>query len=74
MDLLQPTGQNNNDTNASITGSALVNFGNGAAATDGGDSGNGGGGGGGASATASDAVTGVFSFGGRMAARWVTVS
>lgn len=27
MDLLQPTGQNNNDTTTGITGSALVNFG-----------------------------------------------
>ena len=27
MDLLQPTGQNNNDTTTGVTGSALVNFG-----------------------------------------------
>lgn len=73
LDLLQPTGQNNNDTNASITGSNLVNFGDGAAATGGGDSGSGGGGGGGGD-TATDVATGVFSFGGRMAARWVTVA
>merc|ERR1712230_264419 len=38
LDLLQPTGQDNNDTTSQITGSALHNFGQGAAAT-GGDSG-----------------------------------
>ncbi len=27
MELLQPTGQNNNDTTTGVTGSALVNFG-----------------------------------------------
>ncbi len=33
MDLLQPTGQNNNDTSGERTGSALVNVGGPAAAT-----------------------------------------
>ena len=36
LELLQPTGLNNNDTFTSVTGSALINVGNGAAATSGG--------------------------------------
>lgn len=68
LDLLQPTGQNNNDTFSSVTGSALNGLGNGVGATGGGDSG-----GGGAAATTSDAG-GPFSFGGRMAVRWATVA
>ena len=71
LDLMQPTGQNNNDTFSSITGSALVNFGQGAAAATGG-----GGGGGGDDSAASSSAGGdaVFSFGGRMAVRWATVA
>lgn len=60
LDLVQPTGQNNNDTSSQITGSALHNFGQGAAAT-------GGGSGGGATApAASSASSGSdpFTFGG----------
>lgn len=54
LDLVQPTGQNNNDTTTGITGSALVNFGNAA--------------GGGGSAAATAAATSAnsddpFSFG-----------
>jgi len=33
FDLMQPTGQNNNDTRTTVTGSALHNFGQDAAAT-----------------------------------------
>lgn len=65
MNLLQPTGQNNNDTSSEFTGTALVNFGsNGGAATGaagGGASGGGGGGGGGSTAAA--APTDGFNFG-----------
>ncbi|KAK5258697.1 1,3-beta-D-glucan synthase [Exophiala xenobiotica] len=59
LDLLQPTGQDNNDTSSRITGSALHNFGQGAAAT--GDSG-------GAATTAAAAASSSgsdpFTFGG----------
>ncbi|KAK5082123.1 1,3-beta-D-glucan synthase [Lithohypha guttulata] len=77
LDLMQPTGQNNNDTFSSVTGSALVNFGQGAAPTGGsGGSGSGGGGGGGGSAASSsaDSNDAPFSFGGRMAVRWATIA
>ena len=59
MELLQPTGQNNNDTTTGVTGSALVNFGQAA-----GTAGGGGGGGGGAAATTSANSNDPFSFGG----------
>jgi 1,3-beta-glucan synthase len=59
MDLLQPTGQNNNDTTTGITGSALLNFGQDATAAAGT-----GGGGGGAAATTSSNSNDPFSFGG----------
>lgn len=72
LDLMQPTGQNNNDTYSSVTGSALGNFGQGAAAT--GGSGGGGGGGGDDSASSSADSGDVFSFGGRMAVRWATIA
>lgn len=70
MDLMQPTGQNNNDTFSSVTGSALGNFGQDgapAAATGGSGSGSGGG-------SSSSSGGAVFSFGGRMAVRWATVA
>jgi len=68
LDLLQPTGQNNNDTFSSVTGSALNGLGNGgAAATGTGDSGSG------SAATTSDSSD-PFSFGGRMAVRWATIA
>ena len=53
MDLLQPTGQNNNDTTTGVTGSALVNFGQ-AAGTAAGT----------AAATTSSNSNDPFSFGG----------
>lgn len=59
MDLLQPTGQNNNDTTNSNTGSALINIGDNAAATGGG----GGGGGGGATSAAAAPSSDGFNFG-----------
>jgi len=59
MELLQPTGQNNNDTTTGVTGSALVNFGQDAGTAAAG----GGGGGAKASATASSSND-PFSFGG----------
>ena len=72
LELMQPTGQNNNDTFSSITGSALGNFGQGAAAT----GGSGGGDSGSNDAAASSSAGGgdVFSFGGRMAVRWATIA
>lgn len=75
LDLMQPTGQNNNDTFSSVTGSALGNFGGDAAATD--DSGSGGGGGGGTTAAAATTTSsGPFNFnaGSKMAVRWVTIA
>lgn len=72
LDLMQPTGQNNNDTFSSITGSALVNFGDGAAATGGSDDSDSGSGGDSAAATSDSGD--VFSFGGRMAVRWATMA
>lgn len=69
LELLQPTGQWNNDTFSSVTGSALNGLGDGSGATGGG----GGGGGGGASATASS-DSGPFTFTGRMAVRWATIA
>lgn len=77
LDLMQPTGQNQNDTFSSVTGSALGNFGGGAAAT--GDSGSGGGGGGGdtTAAPAATSSSGPFDFNagtGKMAVRWVTIA
>ena len=72
---MQPTGQNNNDTFSSVTGSALGNFGGDAAAT--GDSGSGGGGGGGTTAAAATTTSsGPFDFnaGSKMAVRWVTIA
>lgn len=74
LDLMQPTGQNNNDTFSSITGSALVNFGDGAAATGGSDDSDSGSGSGGDSAAATSDSGDVFSFGGRMAVRWATMA
>jgi 1,3-beta-glucan synthase len=56
MDLLQPTGQNNNDTTTGITGSALVNFGQ--------DAGTAGAAAGTAAATTSSSSDDPFSFGG----------
>ena len=59
MDLLQPTGQNNNDTSNSNTGSALIQLNTGAAAATGG-------GGGGATAATSAAPASTddgFNFG-----------
>lgn len=77
FELMQPTGQNNNDTWSSVTGSALGNFGGDAAAT--GDSGSGGGSGddSGGDSAATTAASGPFDFnagGGRMAVRWVTIA
>lgn len=74
LDLMQPTGQNNNDTFSSVTGNALGNFGQdgGAAATGGGGGGNTGGSG--DTATSSDDSGSPFSFGGRMAVRWATIA
>ncbi|RVX67099.1 1,3-beta-glucan synthase component FKS1 [Exophiala mesophila] len=70
LNLAQPTNQNNNDTFASITGSALVDFGNGVDA--GPTAGGGGGGGGGAAATAATTTGGnaPFTFGGGRFVRW----
>jgi 1,3-beta-glucan synthase len=60
MHLVQPTGQNNNDTTTGITGSALVNFGQDAGTAAAAASG------GGAAATAASSSSGSdpFSFGG----------
>jgi len=66
LDLLQPTGQNNNDTFSSVTGSALNGLADGTAAATG-DSGSG------SAATTSDSSN-PFSFGGRMAVRWATIA
>lgn len=77
---MQPTGQNNNDTFSSVTGSALGNFGGDAAATGDSGSGGGGGGGGGGGAATTSAASGPFDFnsgGGsnsKMAVRWVTIA
>lgn len=70
LNLAQPTNQNNNDTFASITGSALVDFGNGVDA--GPTGGGGGGGGGGAANTAATTSAGnaPFTFGGGRFVRW----
>lgn len=81
LDLMQPTGQDNNDTFSSVTGSALGNFGGDAAAATGdSNGGGGGGGGGGSSAAATTSASGPFDFnsGGssskRAAVRWVTIA
>lgn len=81
LDLMQPIGQDNNDTFSSVTGSALGNFGGDtAAATGDSGSGGGGGGGGGGSAAATTSASGPFDFnsGGssskRAAVRWVTIA
>lgn len=66
LKLLQPTGQSNNDTFSSITGSALNGLGDGSGAT--------GGGGGGVAASSSSVDSGPFTFTGRMAVRWATVA
>ena len=73
LELLQPTGQNNNDTYSSVTGSALGNFGQDAAAT--GDSGTATGSDDTATASASSSGA-LFTFGGsaRMAVRWATIA
>lgn len=61
MELYQPTGQNNNDTTANFTGSALVDFGDslGPATTAGGGGGAGTGTG---TGTATASVSDVFTF------------
>jgi predicted PurR-regulated permease PerM len=66
FELMQPTGQDNNDTSATITGSTIVNFGSGddsssgstvtAAAS--------------AAASSASSDSSPFSFGGRMMVRW----
>jgi 1,3-beta-glucan synthase len=56
LELMQPTGQNNNDTSASATGSSLI----GAV----GASGGGGGGGGGSATAAATAASSGLNFGG----------
>lgn len=68
LDLMQPIGQNNNDTFSSVTGNALGNFGQDAAPT------GGSGGGGDDSSSADSGGDDVFSFGGRMAVRWATIA
>lgn len=71
MNLAQPTNQNNNDTFASITGSALVDFGNGV--DTGATAAAGGGGGGGGTTNAAATTTGgnaPFTFGGGRFVRW----
>lgn len=76
LNLMQPTGQFNNDTGNSITGSALVSFGQ-PAATGGAGSGAGAapvGGGGGAAASSDSIPFSSFSFGKRMDAHWATIA
>lgn len=81
LDLMQPIGQDNNDTFASITGSALVNFGDGSgAAATSAAGGGGGGGGGGSGSAATTSAAGPFDFNSgstktkRAAVRWVTIA